>query len=52
METDVIISGAGPVGMSLALALALKGVSVIVLEKLNEQRFIHWQKNLKVFEEE
>ncbi|NJM53110.1 MAG: FAD-dependent monooxygenase [Blastocatellia bacterium] len=36
METDVIISGAGPVGMSLALALANKGVSVIVLEKLDE----------------
>lgn len=36
METDVIISGAGPVGMSLALALARQGVSVIVLEKLNE----------------
>lgn len=36
MEADVIISGAGPVGMSLALALANKGVSVIVLEKLDE----------------
>jgi 3-(3-hydroxy-phenyl)propionate hydroxylase len=36
METDVIISGAGPVGMSLALALAKKGVSVVVLEKLDE----------------
>ncbi len=35
-EFDVIISGAGPVGMSLALALARKGVSVVVLEKLNE----------------
>jgi 3-(3-hydroxy-phenyl)propionate hydroxylase len=36
METDVIISGAGPVGMSLALALAKNGVSVVVLEKLDE----------------
>lgn len=36
IQTDVIISGAGPVGMSLALALARNGVSVIVLEKLNE----------------
>jgi 3-(3-hydroxy-phenyl)propionate hydroxylase len=36
METDVIISGAGPVGMSLALALAKTGVSVVVLEKLDE----------------
>ncbi len=36
IECDVIISGAGPVGMSLALALARNGVSVIVLEKLNE----------------
>lgn len=36
MIADVIISGAGPVGMSLALALARRDVSVIVLEKLNE----------------
>jgi 3-(3-hydroxy-phenyl)propionate hydroxylase len=36
MDADVIISGAGPVGMSLALALARNGVSVIVLEKLDE----------------
>jgi 3-(3-hydroxy-phenyl)propionate hydroxylase len=33
---DIIISGAGPVGMSLALALARNGVSVVVLEQLNE----------------
>ena len=36
MNADVIISGAGPVGISLALALARNGVSVIVLEKLIE----------------
>jgi 3-(3-hydroxy-phenyl)propionate hydroxylase len=36
VETDVIVSGAGPVGMSLALALARQGVSVVVLEKLDE----------------
>ena len=36
MNADVIISGAGPVGISLALSLARNGVSVIVLEKLNE----------------
>ena len=36
MKADVIISGAGPVGMSLALGLARNGVSVIVLEKLDE----------------
>lgn len=36
METEIIIAGAGPVGMSLALALAREKVSVIVLEKLSE----------------
>ena len=36
MKTDIIIAGAGPVGMSLALALARVGISVIVLEKLGE----------------
>ncbi len=36
MKTDIIIAGAGPVGMSLALALARVGISVIVLERLNE----------------
>lgn len=36
MLADVIISGAGPVGMSLALALTRKGIPVIVLEKLSE----------------
>lgn len=35
-DADVIISGAGPVGMSLALALAREGVSAIVLEKFAE----------------
>lgn len=37
VETDpVIISGGGPVGMVLALALHQRGVPVIVLETLNE----------------
>jgi 3-(3-hydroxy-phenyl)propionate hydroxylase len=36
MKTDIIIAGAGPVGMSLALALAREGISVLVLEKLDE----------------
>ncbi len=36
MNVDVVIAGAGPVGMSLALALARVGISVIVLEKLGE----------------
>jgi 3-(3-hydroxy-phenyl)propionate hydroxylase len=31
--TDVLIAGAGPVGMSLALALVRAGISVIVLEQ-------------------
>ena len=33
---DIVIAGAGPVGMSLALALARQKISVIVLEKLGE----------------
>ena len=33
---DVLIAGAGPVGMSLALALSRKNISVVVLEKLSE----------------
>lgn len=36
LAADVIIAGAGPVGMSLALALARQGISVYVLEKLWE----------------
>ena len=35
-SADVLIAGAGPVGMSLALALSRKNISVIVLEKLSE----------------
>ncbi|MBO2453255.1 FAD-dependent monooxygenase [Actinomadura barringtoniae] len=36
MDTDVIISGAGPVGLMLATELALHGVGVIVLERSTE----------------
>ena len=32
-ETEVVISGAGPVGLTLALALARRGVRTIVLER-------------------
>jgi 2-polyprenyl-6-methoxyphenol hydroxylase-like FAD-dependent oxidoreductase len=32
-QHDVIVIGAGPVGLSLALGLARKGVDVLVLEK-------------------
>lgn len=36
MDRDVIISGAGPVGLMLACELGLRGVSVTVLERLTE----------------
>jgi 2-polyprenyl-6-methoxyphenol hydroxylase-like FAD-dependent oxidoreductase len=36
MDYDVIISGAGPVGLMLAYELGLQGVSVAVLERLTE----------------
>ena len=35
-SVDVLIAGAGPVGMSLALTLARQKISVVVLEKLGE----------------
>lgn len=35
--TDVIITGAGPVGLFLANELALQGIAVTVLERLTEQ---------------
>jgi 2-polyprenyl-6-methoxyphenol hydroxylase-like FAD-dependent oxidoreductase len=34
MDYDVVIAGAGPVGLLLACELRLAGVSVLVLEKL------------------
>lgn len=36
MDRDVIISGAGPVGLMLACELGLRGVTVTVLERLTE----------------
>ncbi len=35
-KCDVLIAGAGPVGMSLALALVRAGISVVVLEQYSE----------------
>ena len=34
MDYDVVIAGAGPVGLLLACELRLAGVSVLVFEKL------------------
>ena len=36
ITTEILIAGAGPVGMSLALALARQKINVVVLEKLGE----------------
>jgi 2-polyprenyl-6-methoxyphenol hydroxylase-like FAD-dependent oxidoreductase len=35
--SDVIVVGAGPVGLTLAAELALAGLSVTVLERLTEK---------------
>jgi 2-polyprenyl-6-methoxyphenol hydroxylase-like FAD-dependent oxidoreductase len=37
MDVDVVVAGAGPVGLLLAAELSLAGVSVTVLERLTEQ---------------
>jgi 2-polyprenyl-6-methoxyphenol hydroxylase-like FAD-dependent oxidoreductase len=37
VDTDVIVAGAGPVGLALATELALAGTRVIVVEKLAER---------------
>jgi 2-polyprenyl-6-methoxyphenol hydroxylase-like FAD-dependent oxidoreductase len=37
MDVDVVVAGAGPVGLLLAAELSLAGVSVAVLERLTEQ---------------
>jgi 2-polyprenyl-6-methoxyphenol hydroxylase-like FAD-dependent oxidoreductase len=37
MDTDVIISGAGPAGLTVAIELALAGVRSIVVEALKER---------------
>ena len=56
LETDVLIVGAGPVGLLSALALAQKGVEVIVIEaddRLNEspRAAIYFPSTLKAMHE-
>src|SRR5438552_15300288 len=40
MDTQVIIVGAGPVGLTLAVDLGLRGVRCILLEKKLEPQFL------------
>src|SRR5258705_6894273 len=40
METQVIIVGAGPVGLTLAIDLGLRGVRCVLLEKKGEPQFL------------
>src|SRR6266851_3543590 len=40
MDTQVIIVGAGPVGLTLALDLGLRGVRCILFEKKTEPQFL------------
>jgi 2-polyprenyl-6-methoxyphenol hydroxylase-like FAD-dependent oxidoreductase len=40
MDTQVIIVGAGPVGLTLAVDLGLRGVRCILLEKKSEPQFL------------
>ncbi len=37
MDTDVIVVGAGPTGLTLANELGLAGVRALVLERLSER---------------
>ena len=40
MDTQVIIVGAGPVGLTLAIDLGLRGVRCILLERKSEPQFL------------
>jgi len=40
MDTQVIIVGAGPVGLTLAVDLGLRGVRCVLLEKKTEPQFL------------
>ena len=40
MDTQVIIAGAGPVGLTLAIDLGLRGVQCVLLEKKSEPQFL------------
>src|ERR1700730_7166620 len=40
MDTQVIIVGAGPVGLTLAIDLGLRGIRCILLEKKSEPQFL------------
>ena len=45
-NADVIIAGGGPVGLGLAIDLALKGVTTLVLERTTELHRIPKGQNL------
>ena len=46
MDSDVIIIGGGPVGMGLAIDLAIQGLSSIVVERHNDIQRIPKGQNL------
>ena len=46
MDSDVIIIGGGPVGMGLAIDLAIQGMSSIVVERHNDIQRIPKGQNL------
>ena len=46
MDSDVIIIGGGPVGMALAIDLAIQGMNSIVVERHNEIQRIPKGQNL------
>jgi glycine/D-amino acid oxidase-like deaminating enzyme len=41
LDADVVIVGAGPVGLVIALMIARQGISVTVLERFSEEYKIH-----------
>ena len=54
MDAPVVIAGGGPVGLSLALALARYGVRSIVVEPLEEpvresRALVVWTRTLEIF---
>jgi 2-polyprenyl-6-methoxyphenol hydroxylase-like FAD-dependent oxidoreductase len=40
METQVLIAGAGPTGLTLAVDLGLRGIRCVLIEQKSEPQFL------------